>query len=623
MFPKLRKTAKTRFLFFGTADVLLITFSILAAFLLRFEGQIPEFYFEGTIQAMIFFALVFLLPFLYFFNLYWVSWTYVSTEEMVSLGKAVTLGFLSLAGTIFLFRDSALFQSFPRSVLIMSYILVLFSIGAVRLAKRLYMQFLAGRLNKSKHRVLIVGAGDTGEQLIRSLAASNEAFVPVAAVDDSPIKRGVMIHGVRVVGGIEDIPQVVARYQIEDMIIALPSAGTGPIQRAIRRGREADIKHMKVVPSLQEIVQKGVSIDTLREVQVEDLLGREPATLHADLIRGFLRHKAVLITGAAGSIGSELCRQVARFEPEAIVLFDQDETGIFQISNELARLYPSVRCHAIVGNIQDANRVEHVYSQFRPQVVFHAAAYKHVPLMEENPSEAIKNNIFGTWEVGTAAVRHGVEKFVYVSTDKTVNPTSVMGATKRVGELVCQQLGSGAQTKFISVRFGNVLDSRGSVIPTFRERLKRRESLEVTHPEMERYFMITSEACLLIMEAGAMGEGGEVFVLDMGKPVKILDLAYEMIRLSGLEPDKDIPIVFIGPRPGEKLFEEVLSAEEGTVTTAHEQIRKAKLAPIDEDKFQEGLKRLKDKLNNPGKEECRSMLQSLVSRYRPQTWSRV
>jgi FlaA1/EpsC-like NDP-sugar epimerase len=621
MFPKLQRTASTRLLFFFAGDIFLITLSIVLAFLLRFEGAVPDFYLAGTLQIIIVLALLFLLPLLYFFHLYWLSWAYVSTEEMISLWKAVTIGFLLLAGTIIFFRDTVLFQSFPRSVLIVSYVFVFFSLGGLRIAKRLYLQFSLKHIKKEQRRTLIVGAGDAGEQLARSLVVARDRFLPVAFVDDNPIKKGVLIHGIKVAGRIDDIPDVVRNYQVNEIIIALPAAGPEPIKRAVEKGREAQITQMKVIPSLQEIAEKGVPIDTLREVQVEDLLGREPAELHEDLIREFLYGKKVLITGASGSIGSELCRQVARFEPEHIILFDQDETGIFQMASELKRLVPAVKLHLVVGNIQDKSRVEYAFSQFGCDVAFHAAAYKHVPLMEESPSEAIKNNIFGTQVVGEAASRHGIEKFVYVSTDKTVNPTSVMGATKRVGEMMCQALGKEGKTKFVSVRFGNVLDSRGSVIPTFRERLKRREALEVTHPEMERYFMITSEACLLIMEAGAMGEGGEVFVLNMGEPVKIVDLAREMIRLSGLEPDKDIPIVFIGPRPGEKLFEEVLSAEEGTSMTMHEQIRKATLASIDEALLQGQVRKLQDTVDTLKKEDCVAVLKNLVSTYTPQSWN--
>lgn len=621
-FPKFQRTTRTRFAFFVVADTLLIAFSVVAAFFLRFEGSIPASYWSGAIQTTILLAVVFLLPLLYFFHLYWLSWAYVSTEELISLGKAVTLGFALLAGIVLFLRDTELFQEFPRSTLLMSYVFAFFSIGALRMAKRIYMQVVENQETENGKRTLIVGAGDAGEQLVRSLAAGRQNVRPVAFVDDNPIKKGVVIHGIKVVGTSNDIPRVVAQYQIEEMIIALPSAGAQAIKRAVEKGREAGLRNMRVVPTLQDIVRKGVPVDALREVQVEDLLGREPVHLHAELIERFIAGKTVLITGAAGSIGSELCRQVARFHPEALVLLDQDETGIFQMLHELRRSFPNLQVRPVVGNIQDKSRVEYVFENFRPQLVFHAAAYKHVPLMEENISEAVKNNIFGTLVVAKAADKYGAEKFVFVSTDKTVNPSSVMGATKRVGEMICQFENSRSDTKFISVRFGNVLNSRGSVIPLFRERIKRREALEVTHPEMKRYFMITSEACLLVMEAGAMGEGGEVFVLDMGQPVKIVDLAYEMIRLSGLEPDRDIPVVFVGPRPGEKLFEEVLSAEEGTMETQHAQIHKARLSSVNREMLEQGLEQLLSAVDSPQKEQCRLILQELVPTYTPQLWNK-
>ncbi|MDP2967185.1 MAG: polysaccharide biosynthesis protein, partial [bacterium] len=311
-------------------------------------------------------------------------------------------------------------------------------------------------------------------------------------------------------------------------------------------------------------------------------------------------------------IGSELCRQIAKFNPSLLLLLDQDETGIFNISEELKNKFPRLKISSVIADIQDEEKMDKVFNELHPNIVFHAAAYKHVPLMEENPDEAIKNNIFGTNIVAKSALKSGAEKFIFISTDKAVNPTSVMGATKRLGEMICQMLNQKNNTKFISVRFGNVLDSRGSVIPIFREQIKRRGPVEVTHPEMKRYFMLISEACLLVMQAGAIGRGGEVFVLDMGKPIKILDLAKEMIRFSGFEPDKDIPIVFTEPRPGEKLFEEILTAEEGIITTENQKIFRAKLSVVDEKKLNEGLEKLKNEVQKAEKKEIINTLKQLI-----------
>jgi len=344
-------------------------------------------------------------------------------------------------------------------------------------------------------------------------------------------------------------------------------------------------------------------------------LGREPVSLDQKSIENFIRGKSVLITGAAGSIGSELSRQVAKFKPSHLIILDQDETGIFNISEELFDKFPKLSIKSLIADIREELKIDQIFKKYQPQIVFHAAAYKHVPLMEENPDEAVKNNVFGTKIVAEAALKAGVEKLIFISTDKSVNPTSIMGATKRVGEMICQALNETNKTKFMSVRFGNVLDSRGSCIPIFREQIKSRGPLEITHPEMKRYFMTCPEACLLVLQAGAIGRGGEVLVLDMGKPIRILDLAREMIRLSGLEPDKDIPIVFTEPRPGEKFFEEILMAEEGVVSTQHQKIFMAKLARVDRDLLNSGLEKLKKQADTGDKETIIKILKELIPSY--------
>jgi len=345
-------------------------------------------------------------------------------------------------------------------------------------------------------------------------------------------------------------------------------------------------------------------------------LGREPISLDQRGIENFLKDKKILVTGGAGSIGSELCRQIAKFKPRLLLVLDQDETGIFNISGELRNRFPQLKIVSIIADVRDKIKIEQIFKEFSPEVIFHAAAYKHVPLMEEHPDEAVKNNIFGTKNIADLAIKYGVEKLIFISTDKAVNPTSVMGATKRIGEMICQTLNQKNHTKFISVRFGNVLDSRGSVIPIFKEQIKRGGPVEITHPEMKRYFMVTSEACLLVLQAGTMGKGGEVFVLDMGSPIKILDLAKELIRLSGLEPDKDIPIVYTEPRPGEKLFEELLTAEEGTVATQNQKIFVANLSKVDEEELNTGLDKLKKAADNGEKDAIIKTLKELIPNYK-------
>jgi FlaA1/EpsC-like NDP-sugar epimerase len=399
------------------------------------------------------------------------------------------------------------------------------------------------------------------------------------------------------------------------VIIALPSAGSKTIKKAVEMGRSAGLRKIKIVPPIKEIISGKVSIRNIRAIEVEDLLGREPVGLDLGPIESFIKDKKVLITGAAGSIGSELSKQIAGFKPSHILLLDQDETGIFNISKELKERSPYLKFDSLIANIRNGEKIDQIFNDFKPDIVFHAAAYKHVPLMEKQPEEAVRNNILTTKSLASLSLKHRVGKFIFISTDKAVNPSSVMGASKRAGEMICQNLNQKNGTRFISVRFGNVLDSRGSVIPIFREQIKKGGPIEVTHPEMKRYFMTTSEACLLVMQAGAMGQGGEVFVLDMGEPVKIIDLAKEMIRLSGFEPDKDIPIIISEPRPGEKFFEEILTAEEGTEATNYQKIFRAKLSQVNEMNLNQGLIRLEQAAQKQDKDEIINILKALIPSY--------
>jgi FlaA1/EpsC-like NDP-sugar epimerase len=477
-------------------------------------------------------------------------------------------------------------------------LLIFILCGGVRIAKRIYINIVEHGDMLNKEKTLIVGAGDAGEQILRSIISSkNSPYQLIGFVDDNPIKQGVNIHGYRVLGKILDIPKIIADKRIEELIIALPSAGNATIKKAVELGRKSGLKKIKIAPPLSEIINGVVSLKNLKYVDVEDLLGREEVSLDTKQIESSIKDKVILVTGAAGSIGSELSRQIAKFNPKTLLLLDQDETGIFNISKELEDIFFDLKIQSFVTDIRDKEKIKEIFQKFQPKIIFHAAAYKHVPLMEANPDEAVKNNIFGTENLLKASIDNNVEKFIFISTDKAVNPTSVMGATKRVSEMICQAYNQKNKTKFISVRFGNVLNSRGSVIPTFRQQIKKGGPVEVTHREMKRYFMLTSEACLLVMQAGAMGKGGEVFVLDMGEPIRIWDLAKEMIRLSGFEPDKDIAIVFTGVRPGEKLFEEILTAEEGTVATQNQKIFMAKLSTINFEDLEKQLENIKNLTN--------------------------
>jgi len=608
-----------RLIIFLFLDAILTSLSVLLAFAVRFEGQIPIRYFSN-IPGIISLTLAITLPIFYFLRLYHFSWIYVSAAELISLIKATSLSFLLLTATFFILRDEAIFSGFPRSTLFISYFFIFIFCGGIRFAKRLYLQIFPGVKKGEKERTLIVGAGDAGEQILRNVLNSRYSpYLPIGFIDDNPAKQGILIHGIRVLGKIDDISRIIKEEKTETLIIALPLAGSQIIQKAAEEGLKAGVKKIK----------KFSSFGSLEEIKMEDLLGREPVSLDQKLVKNFIQGKRILVTGAAGSIGSELCRQIAKFNPQWLFLLDQDETEIFNISEELKNNFPGLSSTLVIADIQNKENIESLFKYFYPEIVFHAAAYKHVPLMEEYPEEAVKNNIFGTENIAKASINVGVEKFIFISTDKAVNPSSVMGATKRIGEMICQNLNNpppnfgGGRTKFISVRFGNVLGSRGSVIPIFKEQISKGGPVKITHKDMKRYFMVTSEACLLVMQAGAMGQGGEVFVLDMGNPIRIIDLAKELIRRSGFEPEQDIKIEYTEPRPGEKFFEEILTVEEGTEATKNQKIFIAKISNIDEYQLYSGLEKIEKVISDlklpydERKEKIKIILKELIPSYQP------
>lgn len=607
-----KRTAFTRTLFFVTADVLLIVFAIWFSFVLRFDGAIPEESLSA-LETTIILALVFNIFIFYFFGLYSFSWSYASIKEFISLIVAVTFSFLFLASAIYFSREFQYFRGFPRSTLIIGYFLVLGFLAIVRFSKRIYLQTLKSNNGSQKQgeKVLIVGAGDAGEQILRSIQSSRiNQYMPVGFVDDNPVKRGSFIHGVKVLGKIDDIPEIIEKTGTKSMVVAFPSARVETIKKAVEIGRTAGVEKIKILPSLYELVNDEVSLADVRDFKIEDLLEREPILFDHNLVKNFIENKVVLVTGAAGSIGSELSRQIVRFNPAKILLLDQDETGIFNIEKEISQKF--LNAVSIVADIQDQEKIKNIFEKYRPNIVFHAAAYKHVPLMQKEPEEAVKNNILGTKILAQNSVNYQVEKFIFVSTDKAVNPTSVMGATKKVGELICCYFNKKRITKFISVRFGNVLGSRGSVVPIFKEQIKNGGPVKVTHEDMERYFMIIPEAVSLILEASQMGQGGEVFVLNMGNPVRILDLAKQMIKLSGFEPDKDMPIVFSGSRPGEKMFEEVLSSTEKSSPTNNKHIFKTDISFSQLESFEIYLNNLIDSAKNSKREEIINILKQIA-----------
>lgn len=549
---------------FAVADGLLVTISVLIAFWLRFDGKIPA---EYGARLWLYIAILagLNLFFIWRKRLYAFTWAFIGLQDLTRLVQALTYASATFALVMFLdFGTTNSFAGFPRSVILISYFLNLLFIGSLRISKRLWTEIIErGVVQEGAVNTLIIGAGKEGEKLIRDLrSAESRRYNLVGLLDENPEKQKTLIHGVPVIGKLDEFPKLAEEYKIQNAIIALPAGENENIKKAVRYARQSGIHNVKIIPPFSELLEKKIAFETLKDISIEDLLGRETAKIETEAIKNFLRDKKVLVTGAAGSIGSELCRQIIQFHPAALTVFDFNESGVFDLENELRVSAPEQNLWAVVGNITNRGKVEAVFQKARPEVIFHAAAYKHVPLMEYFPEEAVETNVFGTLILAETAVKHGVKNFVLISTDKAVKPNSAMGKTKRAAEIILKSLNGKSETKFVSVRFGNVLASRGSVVPLFQEQIRRRAALTITHPEMKRYFMTIPEAALLVMEAGAVGQGGEIFILDMGEPVKIIDMAHEMIKLSGLEPDKDIPIVFTGVRPGEKLFEELLSEEE-------------------------------------------------------------
>ena len=591
-------------------DILIIIAAAITSVYIRFEGIAVD-HFLRIIVAHLPFLIVDYLLFFLFFNLYRRVWRYAGIRELLAVAAA------AVCGTVTFYAGHIFFGGvyIPRTVFVLIFFLVMAGTGISRLALR-FLITLSSR-EKSEGNplpVLIVGAGDAGNLMARDITQYHKHDRRVIGfIDDDPQKHGSLAFGIKVLGGRELIGEVVQRYDVKEIIIAMPSLPPKEIAAIVDLCSQTKC-NTKIIPGVYSLLEQNVSMKSLRPIGVEDLLQRDPVVLDIEKIAGYLRGKCILVTGAGGSIGSELCRQIMQMKPASLILLGKGENSIYEIHRELGEIYGSKRLVPIIASVRDRARMEDVFDQFKPQVVFHAAAHKHVPLMEAQPGEAVRNNVYGSWRTARLAGEKGVETFIMVSTDKAVNPTSVMGATKRVAEKVMQGLNKQFDTKYITVRFGNVLGSRGSVVPLFKKQIEAGGPVTVTDPEMKRYFMTIPEATQLILQAGSMGKGGEVFVLDMGEPVKIVDLAKNMIRLYGHEPDEDIKITFTGLRPGEKLFEELLSGEEGTTATIHTQIFRANLREEDPQTIRDQLARFK---------ECKSdleyiaMLKEMVPTYTP------
>lgn len=515
------------------------------------------------------------LGMVYLFGLYKSLWRYASISELISVAMA---SFWSNAAVLLVF--TLLDVKMPRSFYVINLFLMMTFLGGMRFSYRILRRLQADGFSfkklKQTHqdtRVLIIGAGEAGYLTSKEISKGvGLKKTLVGFIDDDPHKQGRLINGVKVIGRIADIDRIVDEYLVDEIIMAMPSASSKRKREILELCKNLKIK-MRILPGVFELIDGKVDIKKIRDVEIEDLLGRDPVKLDDSKIREYIKGKRVLVTGGGGSIGSELCRQVASYEPDELIIFDIYENNAYEIQNELTKRFPELNLKVLIGSVRDEVRLEEVFSLYHPQVVFHAAAHKHVPLMQNSPFEAIKNNTMGTYNVGKYAGEYECERFILISTDKAVNPTNIMGASKRLAELGIQLLNSRyQQTEYMAVRFGNVLGSNGSVIPLFKKQIESGGPVTVTHPEIIRYFMTIPEAVQLVLQAGTMAKGGEIFVLDMGEPVKITNLAEDLIRLSGFEPYQDIDIVFSGLRPGEKLFEELLLDDEGISKTYHEKI---------------------------------------------------
>ena len=553
-------------------DILVATGAWLGAYWLRFNLSVPFEFQQAALSTLLWVVPLQAVVF-WRFGLYRGIWRFASLPDLKRIVVAVAIAALLIPLVLILFRVDAVV---PRSVLILDPLLLVIVMGGSRLGYRAWKEHrLASVLRPGSKPVLIAGAGSAADFLLRELARNPAGFHVVGLLDDSRDKRGRLVQGVPVLGPLDDVAQQAARMDVRDVVLALPSAAHEVRKRVTERCTEAGLNVM-TIPSLEDLVAGRISVSALRRVELDDLLGRDPVDLDDSGLHRLLTDKVVMVTGAGGSIGSELCRQIARFAPARLVLFEQSELALYAMEQELPQRFPDLVIAPVIGDVKQADAVAQAMADYRPEVVFHAAAYKHVPLMENaNAWEAVRNNVLGTYRIARAAQAQGVGTFVMISTDKAVNPTNVMGATKRLAEQVCQALQQPEGTRFVSVRFGNVLGSSGSVIPKFQKQIEAGGPVTVTHPDITRYFMSIPEAAQLVLQAGLMGQGGEIFVLDMGEPVKIAELARLMIRLSGSDETR-IRIEFTGLRPGEKLYEELLADDESTLPTPHAKLRIAK-----------------------------------------------
>lgn len=600
-------------------DIFLVNVAYLLSINITYFHQFTEI---ATIyqKDCIAITLIFLTSFL-IFGLYNSLWDLTGTDEfLLGVGSSIVGGVISILYT------RTLGATIPLNISVLSIVFTMLFVLGYRVLYRVYrrsMLYLPYKYESDQKRVMIVGAGAAGTMIINEIMAKRELkYNPVVLIDDDPYKRGKKISGVKVEGSVEDIPRIAREKEIDDIIIAIPSINNSSKIEIIEKCKETKCK-VKIIPGIYEIITGEATVSKIKDVDLEDLLGRDPINLDTRGISDYLTNKTILVTGAGGSIGSELCRQISIFSPKHLILLDIYENNIYDIQNELKEKFPYLKLTVLIGSVRDENRLEEIFSKYKIDVVFHAAAHKHVPLMEDSPKEAIKNNVFGTYKLVSIADKHKCDKFVLISTDKAVNPTNIMGATKRLCEMIIQAFDKKSDTDFVAVRFGNVLGSNGSVIPLFKKQIEHGGPVTVTHKDITRFFMLIPEAAQLVIQAGAFAKGGEIFVLDMGKPVKIYDLACDLIKLSGFEPNKDIMIKITGLRPGEKLYEELLMSEEGLTDTSHKKIYIGKPTYITMEVLKEKLKELENLLYEESTENLKYKMSEIVPTYKRYNKSEV
>ena len=595
-------------------DILLITLSGFLALYIRYDFRFSNMemgYVDCEIRDLPINLIVTIVLFV-LFRLYRSVWRFASTTELLNVIGACSGSILAQIVGMSIWG-----MRMPVSYYLMKYVLLILGIGTVRFMYRILRMLQERRMGErqdSRKRTMIIGGGEAGAMIIKELQNSRYLDQCVCCViDDNAAKHGKYIRGIKIMGGREDICRLAYELKIDEIIVAMPSVSQAEVKEGLNICQETNCK-LKVLPGLYQMIKGEVSVSKLRKVEIEDLLGREPIKIQLDKIMEYVSDKVVLVTGGGGSIGSELCRQIAAHAPRRLIIVDIYENNAYEIQQELKYNYPKLDLVVLIASVRNTHRIESIFKTYQPDIVYHAAAHKHVPLMEDSPNEAIKNNVFGTYKTAKAADKYGTKRFVLISTDKAVNPTNIMGASKRICEMIIQTMNNCSKTDFVAVRFGNVLGSNGSVIPLFKKQIEQGGPVTVTHPDIIRYFMTIPEAVSLVLQAGALAKGGEIFVLDMGEPVKIVDLAKNLIRLSGFRPYEDIDIEFTGLRPGEKLYEELLMSEEGLQETENRLIHIGKPIEMDEKRFLKQLEELQ-KIANEDSAGIRKKVQEIVPTY--------